>query len=262
MLDLRRKTPVGFIHCDRLSRSDRSGLSVYMPKNLKVLIAEDHEVVRQGLRILISADPGMEVAGEAENGPMALRLAKKLQPDVVLMDLAMPRGNGLEAAREIRREVPSSRVLVLSAYKDEETVRQVIDAGASGYMTKHSAADELLEAIREVGNGKSYYSSSIARKTGLSGQPPVPSARVLDPAPHLTPRETEVLRLIASGQPNKEIAFTLGVSIKTIEKHRQSVMDKLGIHEIAGLTRYAVSKGLTVLPPKQALISFAKAQPS
>src|SRR5215813_10129385 len=133
-----------------------------MAKNLKVLIAEDHEVVREGLKILISADPSMEVAGEAESGQMALRLAKQLRPDVVLMDLAMPRGNGLEAAREIRREVPGSKVLVLSAYKDEETVLRVLDAGASGYMTKTSAADELLTAIREVGNGKAYYCSAIA----------------------------------------------------------------------------------------------------
>src|SRR5204863_5170362 len=135
-----------------------------MSKSLRVLIAEDHEVVREGLKILISSDPGMEVAGEAETGQMALRLAKKLQPDVVLMDLAMPRGNGLEAAREIRREVPGSKVLVLSAYKDEETIQRVIEAGASGYMTKHSAAEELLSAIREVGNGRAYYSSSITGK--------------------------------------------------------------------------------------------------
>jgi DNA-binding NarL/FixJ family response regulator len=228
-----------------------------MSKHLKILIAEDHEVVREGLRILISAAPGMSVAGEAETGQMALRLAKKLQPDVVLMDLSMPRGNGLEAARDIRREVPASKVLVLSAYKDEETVQRVIEAGASGYMTKHSAAEELLMAIREVGNGKAYYSSTIAsnlrsrqRQSFQSGQP------VASP-PHLTPRELEVLGLIARGQPNKEIAFTLHVSIKTVEKHRQSVMDKLGIHDIAGLTRYAVSRNLLTPPPKQAIVSFS-----
>src|SRR3974390_2320242 len=111
-----------------------------MSKSLRVLIAEDHEVVREGLKILIGADPGMEVAGEAETGQMALRLAKKLRPDVVLLGLANPPGNGLEATREIRREVPSSKVLVLSAYKDDETVQRVLEAGAAGYMTKHSAA--------------------------------------------------------------------------------------------------------------------------
>jgi len=231
-----------------------------MTKSLRVLIAEDHEVVRQGLKILISADPGLEVAGEAETGQMALRLAKKLQPDVVLMDLAMPRGNGLEAAREIRREVPSSRVLVLSAYKDEETIQQVMQAGASGYMTKNSAADELLNAIREVGNGKVYYSASIMHKLKAQQRNTLSNNRFPVSPAHLTPRETEVLALIARGQPNKEIAFTLGVSIKTIEKHRQSVMDKLGLHDIAGLTRYAVSKGLTNLDPGSDQVSFERAK--
>jgi DNA-binding NarL/FixJ family response regulator len=228
-----------------------------MPKNLKVLIAEDHEVVREGLKVLISADPGMEVAGEAETGQMALRLAKKLQPDVVLMDLAMPRGNGLEAARDIRREVPASKVLVLTAYKDEETVQRVIEAGASGYMTKHSAADELLMAIREVGNGRSYYCSTIAGHLKARQRQSFQSGQAILSPPHLTPRELEVLCLIARGQPNKEIAFTLGVSIKTVEKHRQSVMDKLGIHDIAGLTRYAVSRNLLTPPPKQTMVSFS-----
>lgn len=231
-----------------------------MTKSLRVLIAEDHEVVRQGLKILISADPGLEVAGEAETGQMALRLAKKLQPDVVLMDLAMPRGNGLEAAREIRREVPSSRVLVLSAYKDEETIQRVMQAGASGYMTKNSAADELLNAIREVGNGKVYYSASIMHKLKAQQRNTLSNNRFPVSPAHLTPRETEVLALIARGQPNKEIAFTLGVSIKTIEKHRQSVMDKLGLHDIAGLTRYAVSKGLTNLEPGSGQVSFERAK--
>jgi DNA-binding NarL/FixJ family response regulator len=227
-----------------------------MPKHLKILIAEDHEVVREGLKILISADPGMEVAGEAETGQMALRLAKKLQPDVVLMDLAMPRGNGLEAARDIRREVPASKVLVLSAYKDEETVQRVIEAGACGYMTKHAAADELLTAIREVGSGKAFFCTAIAGNLKARQRQSFQNGQPIATPPHLTPRELEVLGLIARGQPNKEIAFTLGVSIKTIEKHRQSVMDKLGIHDIAGLTRYAVSKNLVTSPPKQAIISF------
>jgi len=229
-----------------------------MPKNLRVLIAEDHEVVREGLKILISADPSMEVAGEAESGQMALRLARKLQPDVVLMDLAMPRGNGVEAARDILREVPRSKVLVLSAYKDEETVQRVIEVGVSGYMTKHSAAEELLTAIREVGKGRTYYCSAVAAHFKTRPRQSIQSAQPVASPPHLTPRELEVLALIARGQPNKEIAFTLGVSIKTVEKHRQSVMDKLGIHDIAGLTRYAVSRNLLTPPPK-AMVSFGGA---
>jgi DNA-binding NarL/FixJ family response regulator len=219
-----------------------------MAKSIKVLIAEDHDVVREGLKILIKSDPEIEIAGEADNGHAAVRLAKKLQPDVVLMDLAMPRANGLDAARDIQLHSPASKVLVLSAYKDEDTIQKVLDAGVSGYMTKHSAADELLTAIREVGKGNRYYSSAIAKKlkqrernSFRAGHAPSPASR------KLTPREWEVLGLIARGQPNKEIAFTLKVSIKTVEKHRQAAMDKLDIHDVAGLTRYALTKGLVSL---------------
>jgi DNA-binding NarL/FixJ family response regulator len=220
-----------------------------MAKSIKVLIAEDHEIVRAGLRVLISADPELEIAGETNNGQAAVRLARKLQPDVVLMDLAMPKGNGLEASRDISRQVPSSKVLVLSAYHDEEMVQRAMEAGACGYMTKHSAADELLSAIRQVGQGKIYYSPAIAsrlRARRLKGGAP---GGGVSTAPTLTPREQEVLELIAQGQPNKQIAGNLGVSIKTVEKHRQAVMDKLGIHEIAGLTRYALDKGIIPARP-------------
>lgn len=210
--------------------------------NIKVLIAEDHDVVREGLKILISADSGIEIAGEASNGATAVRLARKLQPDVVLMDLAMPKVNGLQATREILRQAPGSKVLVLSAYKDDETLRKVLAAGVSGYITKHSAADELLTAIRELGRGNSYFSSAVCAKVKTRQMPPLQSGRYI--GAKLTQREVEVLRLIARGQPNKEIAFTLGISIKTIEKHRQAVMDKLDLHDIASLTRYAMAKGL------------------
>jgi DNA-binding NarL/FixJ family response regulator len=231
-----------------------------MAKSIKVLIAEDHDVVREGLKILIGSDPDLEIAGEAKNGQMAVRLAKKLQPDVVLMDLAMPKCNGLDAARDICRHAPNSRVLVLSAYQDEDTVQRVLDAGASGYMTKHSAADELLTAIREVGCGNSYYSPKIARRMKARQALSTRAAHNGKATVHLTPRENEVLRLIAQGQCNKEIAYNLRLSIKTIEKHRQSVMDKLNIHEIAGLTRYAADKGLVSLNPK-ARLGTAEATP-
>lgn len=230
-----------------------------MARNIKVLIAEDHDVVREGLKILIGSDPEIEIMGEANNGAAAVRLAKKLRPDVVLMDLSMPHGNGVEASRNIRREVPEARVLILSAYQDEETIQQVLAAGAAGYLTKHSAANELLAAIRQVGEGKPYYSPRIAGKINRSaghrpeGCVPVPSAK-------LTPREQEVLVLIARGHPNKQIAFDLGLSIKTIEKHRQAAMDKLGIHDIAGLTRYAMARGLVSLPSANASSGPAEKQ--
>jgi len=213
-------------------------------KEIRVLIAEDHDVVREGLKILIQADPGLVIAGEANNGQTAVRLAKKLQPDVVLMDLAMPQANGLTAARDIRIQAPAAKVLILSAYKDEDTIQKVMDAGVAGYMTKHSAADELLTAIREVGKGNAYYSPAIAKQMRARGSRPFRQGRSQTPATRLTPRELEVLCLVARGQPNKEMAFSLNVSIKTVEKHRQAAMDKLGIHDIAGLTRYAVAKGL------------------
>jgi DNA-binding NarL/FixJ family response regulator len=221
-----------------------------MAKCIKVLIAEDHDIVRAGLRILISADPELEIAGETNNGRAAVRLARKLQPDVVLMDLAMPKGNGLEASRDICRQVPASKVLVLSAYQDDEMVRRVMDAGASGYMTKHSAADELLAAIRQVRDGKFYYSPNIARRLRARRARGIANGVIVSQAPTLTRREREVLELIARGQPNKQIAGNLGVSIKTVEKHRQAVMDKLGIHDVAGLTRYALERGFLPSQPQ------------
>jgi DNA-binding NarL/FixJ family response regulator len=229
-----------------------------MAKCIKVLIAEDHDIVRAGLKVLISADPRLEIAGETNNGPAAVRLARKLQPDVVLMDLAMPNGNGLDASREISRHVPASKVLVLSAYQDEDLVQRVIEAGASGYMTKHSAADELLSAIRQVGQGRFYCSPNIACRLKLRQGKSMPGLAVSKP-PSLTRREQEVLELIAHGQLNKQIASNLGVSIKTVEKHRQAVMDKLGIHDIAGLTRYALDKGLISSPggPQQQQLPLA-----
>jgi DNA-binding NarL/FixJ family response regulator len=219
-----------------------------MARTLKVLIAEDHDVVRQGLRILLSADPSVQVAGEASNGPAAVRMARKLQPDVVLMDLAMPKGNGLEASRDICRQVPRSRVLVLSAYQDEELVQRVLDTGAAGYLTKHSAAEELLSAIRQVSEGKQYCSPKLLHHfQGHRRSLPRPGRSSSRPG-RLTPRERQVLGLIAQGHPNKSIAYSLHLSIKTVEKHRQAVMDKLDIHDIAGLTRFALDKGVLDAP--------------
>lgn len=218
-----------------------------MAKKIKVLIAEDHDVVREGLKILIGTEPDLEIAGEAESGHKAVRMARALKPDVVVMDVSMPRGNGLEATQDIAKQLPASKVLVLSAFSDEESVRKLLAAGATGYLTKHSAAEELLRAIREVNQGRFFFSPVIARRLRQQTRQAFFSGQQGD-VQRLTPRETEVLQLIAEGFGNKQIAGELNLSIKTIEKHRQAVMDKLGIHDIAGLTRYAVSAGMVRTP--------------
>ena len=208
-------------------------------------MADDHTVVRQGLRALLAAEEDIEIIGEAENGRQALQLVKKMLPDVVVMDIAMPVLNGVEATRQITRYVPSVKVLVLSTYSNDEYVEQLTEAGAAGYLVKQTAANDLLKAIREAFKGNAFFSPAIAkrlrdqcRQTYVTGQP------VKRRSDYLTTREAEVLQLIAEGRANKQIAAELCISIKTVEKHRQQVMNKLGIHDVAGLTRHAISKGI------------------
>src|ERR1041385_6833034 len=213
-------------------------------QKITVLLVDDHTVVRQGLRALLVSEGDIEIVGEAGDGRQAVQLVKKLMPDVVVMDIAMPHLNGLEAARQVTHTAPSTKVLVLSSYSDDGYVQQLTEAGAAGYLVKQTAANELLKAIREVHKGNAYFSPSIAkrlrdqcREAFVSGQP----SRRSD---HLTTREAEVLQLIAEGRANKQIAAELCISIKTVEKHRQQVMNKLGIHDVAGLTRHAIAKGI------------------
>ena len=213
-------------------------------KKIAVLLVDDHAVVRQGLRALLEAEGDMVVVGEAENGREAVVLTKKTLPDVVVMDLAMPGLNGLEATRQIVRNVPSTKVLVLTSYGDDDYVTQLMEAGAMGYLLKQTAAGDLLKAIREVQRGQRILqpghrqtaaparaaSLTIGRRSGVK-------------TGRLTSREAEVLQLVAEGFANKQIAAELSISIKTVEKHRQQAMNKLNIHDVAGLTRYAISKG-------------------
>jgi DNA-binding NarL/FixJ family response regulator len=215
-----------------------------MPK-ITVLLADDHVVVRQGLRALLQAEPDIEIVGEAETGRQAVRLVKSLKPDVVVMDIAMPQLNGLEATRQIIREVPNSRVLILSSYGDDDYVQELTEAGATGYLLKQADFSDVVRAIREARKGNSFFSPTISRQvmehyreTLARGAPLNKQSEVL------TSREAEVLQLIAEGQGNKQIAADLCISIKTVERHRQRLMDKLAIHDVAGLTRYAVSKGI------------------
>jgi DNA-binding NarL/FixJ family response regulator len=219
-------------------------------KKIRVLLADDHTVVRQGLRILLEAQPDLTVVGEAENGRQAVQLTKKHLPDVVVMDVAMPLLNGLEATRQLAKEVPTARIVILSSYIDDEYVRQSTIAGAAGYLMKQTAAIELIKAIREVALGNAYFSPAISKRL-LDHYREASRTGFADHgrAVHLTTREAEILQLVAEGKPNKQIAAELCISIKTVEKHRQQVMNKLDIHDIAGLTRYAISTGVIEAGP-------------
>jgi DNA-binding NarL/FixJ family response regulator len=214
-------------------------------KRIKVLLADDHAIVRAGLRALLQAAGDMNVIGEAENGQQAVQEAERLRPDVVLLDLAMPLLNGVEAARQIAHEVPAARVLILSNYSDAQHVQQAVEAGATGYLMKETASNDCLQAIRETCNGNAVFSPPIARILSKQWQNRDLQSKSKSTAPSvLTSRQTEVLQFIAEGYSTEEMARLLSVSIKTVEKHRQSLMDKLDIHEIASLTRYAVSSGV------------------
>ena len=212
-------------------------------KKIAVLLVDDHAVVRQGLRALLEAEGDIAVVGEADNGREAVVLAKKILPDLVLMDLAMPGLNGLEATRQIVKNLPSARVLVLTSYGDDDYVTQLLEAGACGYLVKQTAAADLLKAIREVHEGNAFFSPSIAKRLRQPGGEAFRAGQPCAKTGKLTPREAEVLQLVAEGFANKQIAAELSISIKTVEKHRQQAMNKLNIHDIAGLTRYAMSKG-------------------
>lgn len=211
-------------------------------KKITLLLVDDHTVVRQGLRALLTNQPDFEIVGEAGDGRQAVKAAQEFTPDVVLMDLAMPFVNGLEATRLILKSCPSTRILVLSSYGDEECVAQMLKAGAAGYLLKQTAANELPQAIRELRRGNSFFSPAIARHLSCAAKASLQTGRYGKDNRQLTARETEVLQLVAEGFSNKEAAVKLGISIKTLEKHRQQVMNKLNIHEVAGLTRYAISR--------------------
>ena len=212
-------------------------------ERVKVLIVDDHAIVREGLKAVLQIDPRLEVVGEAANGKLALQLVRSLKPHLVLMDLVMPVMDGVEATRQIVAQFPLSKVLVLSSYPERDLVERALGAGANGYLLKHSASGEVLKAIHQVHKGAAFFSASIARM--LSDLRPISASgkTSVQPSTQLTPRQHEVLRLIAEGNCNKEIATHMGISIKTVEKHRQELMTRLNIHTIAGLTRYALAKG-------------------
>jgi len=216
------------------------------PGKIKVILSDDHNIVREGLRLLLESAEDIKVVGEAENGRQALQLARDLKPDVAVLDIAMPVLNGLEATRQIMKEAPGVKVLILSSYCDDERVQQLIEAGAIGYLVKQTAAAELLKGVREVKKGNAFFSPSISKRLLDKMRETFATGGIhKEKREHgLTSRESEVLQLIAEGYANKQIASELGISIKTVEKHRQQVMNKLHIHDIAGLTRHAIAKGI------------------
>jgi DNA-binding NarL/FixJ family response regulator len=216
--------------------------------SIKLLVADDHNILRSGLRALLASEHDFQIVGEATSGRQAVAMARELAPDVVVMDLAMPLLNGMEGTRQIIETCPHIKVIVLSAYEDDEHLESALAAGAAGYLLKHTAADELIEAVRQVYQGNAFFSPSIARRlsekqfAGMND----PKGRVARPI-SLTSRETEVLQLVAEGYVNKQIAAELNRSVKTIEKHRQSLMRRLDVHCTANLVHYAVDKGVIEL---------------
>jgi len=214
-------------------------------KRITVLLAEDHNIVREGFRSLLKHERDIEVVGEAETGRQAVQLTRKLRPAVVVMDIAMPLLNGLEATRQIREGVPDTKVLILSAHSDHAYVEQVAVSGAVGFLLKQTSSDVLARAIREVHNGNTFFSPSISKRIRDRSQKSADGREPLKKGGNrLSSREVEVLQLIAEGKPNKQVAAELGVSFKTVDKHRQHLMSKLDIHAIAGLTRYAIAEGI------------------
>jgi DNA-binding NarL/FixJ family response regulator len=201
-------------------------------------------MVREGFRSLLKHEDDIEVVGEAETGREAVQLTRKLRPAVVVMDIAMPSLNGLEATRQICKEVPETKVLILSAHSDDAYVEQVAILGAAGFLLKQTSSHVLATAIREVQKGHTFFSPAVSRRVQTRAKKAVDRGASKINGNRLSSREVEVLQLIAEGKPNKQIAAELGVSFKTVDKHRQHLMSKLDIHDTAGLTRYAIGEGI------------------
>ena len=208
-------------------------------KRIRILLADDHAVVRQGFKMILDAQADMEIVGEAGNGREAVELAEKLHPDVVVMDVSMPELNGIEATRRLASSAPRARVVALSMHKDSVYVREILRAGARGYLLKDSGAADLVAAIRAVASGESYLSPAVSNAVLDDYR-----RHATNPVDLLTSREREVLQLLAEGKTNKEIAGVLNLSVYTVEAHRGRILEKLNLHSIGELVRFAVRSGL------------------
>jgi len=212
---------------------------------IRILLADDHAILREGIRALLEDQPDMAVVGEAADGRQAVELARKLEPDIVVMDIGMPLLNGLEATRQIKRDRPQVAVLVLTMHDNEEYVSQLLTAGASGYVLKRAASSELVTAIRAMAAGQNYLSPAVTKvliEGYISRKPAGPA--ILDPFDTLTAREREVLQLVAEGHTNSEIARLLSISLKTVKAHRSNLMQKLGLHDRGELIKLAIQRGI------------------
>lgn len=208
-------------------------------KPQRILLADDHEMVRHGLRALIEDQPGWQVCGEANTGRIAVAKARELKPDIVVMDFTMPELNGMEATRQICAELPRTQVLILTMHESEELVREMLNAGARGYVLKSDAGNALVDALKALADQKPYFTSKISALV-LQGYLN-PNTRE---SPTLTPREREIVQLVAEGRSTKEVADKLGISPKTAETHRTNIMRKLNIHSVSDLVRYAIRNKL------------------
>lgn len=217
-----------------------------MPESLRILLADDHEVVREGLRTILERHPGWVVCGEASTGRQAIEEAIRLKPDVILMDISMPELNGLDATPQILEKVPQAKVLILSAHDSERLIRQMLSSGARGYMLKTDAGRDLVTAVETLANGRLFFTASVSnvvlgdfqKKSAGAGTIPSHSPS------QLTTREREILQLLAEGRTNKEVAARIGTSVKTVENHRAKLMTKLNLHSLTDLVRYAIQNEL------------------
>jgi two-component system, NarL family, response regulator NreC len=215
-----------------------------MGNRVRIVLADDHTILREGLRALLSADPNFDIVGEAEDGREAVRCVEKLGPDLLLMDLSMPRMSGMDAISEIKKRFPETKMIALTVHKTEEYLLATLQAGADGYVLKDATHDELVMAIHNVMAGKPYLSPGISEKVIEGYLEGKEDSLSVSSWQKLSQREREVLKLIAEGYKNKEIAEDLCISLKTVEKHRANLMKKLDLHNAAGLTVYAMGKGL------------------
>jgi two-component system response regulator NreC len=213
---------------------------------IKIIVADDHRIVRNGLRILLNSEPDIEVIAEAENGRKTIQLTRELSPDVVVMDITMPDLNGIEATRQILAEFPQVKIIALSMHNHEQFVTGMFMAGASGYLLKDCSVDELAAAIRAAAKGEVYLSPGVANMVIKNYVRQLKESEKSMP-PILTPRESEVLQLVSEGKTSKEIASLMYISVKTVDTHRRHIMDKLAVSSIAELTKYAIRAGLTSL---------------